>query len=202
MESILYLASSSPQRAALLSSLSIPFSVLQIAVDEDAHPNEDPKQYVLRVARLKGEAGWKLSQQQKALPVLAADTTVSYQGEIFGKPENYQDAKRIWQTLSGRTHHVYTGVYIQHHAQIHAFAVETEVEFGVISEARMLAYWETGEPQNKAGAYALQGRAAVFVKRINGSTSSVVGLPLYEVYESLTRMGVELVEHEQSKKMD
>jgi septum formation protein len=187
----LVLASASPRRAELLTAAGIPFEVEPANVDEATRRGEAPEAYVVRVARDKARA---VSRRRPDRLVLAADTTVVVDGLILGKPEGVEDAARMLRMLSGRTHEVLTGVCLAPPAsggrlppEPSAALSRTEVEFCDLSEDEVAWYIETGEPMDKAGAYAIQGLASRFVTRISGSYSNVVGLPVALVYQLLAR---------------
>lgn len=190
----LVLASTSPRRKELLQQIGGEFSQLQIDIDESVLPQEDPTAYVLRMAEEKAAAGFQqLSQQQQQnTVVLAADTTVVCDGVILAKPESLNHSKAILTQLSGRQHVVMTAIAFHSQDKMHNQVVTTEVAFRPLSEAEIEAYWHTGEPQDKAGSYGIQGLAAIFVERIQGSYSNVVGLPLCETAESLNMFDVPL----------
>jgi septum formation protein len=186
----LYLASQSPRRAELLAQIGIEFGILPVSVDETVQADEAPAEYVQRLAVAKARAGWQLVQQGAfpVLPVLGADTSVVLDQQILGKPEDRAHGLAMLESLAGRSHRVMTAIcmcYQQH--QLQALNI-TEVRFRPISRPELLAYWDTGEPLGKAGGYAIQGRAAVFVESIKGSYSSVVGLPLQETYQMLLQL--------------
>jgi len=179
------LGSASPRRAELLRGAGIEFDVMHADVDEAVHPGEVPDAYVRRVAEAKARV---VAARARDRVVLAADTTVVIDGMMLGKPADDDDAKRMLCQLSGRTHHVLTAVAMYRDAGMSGPLVEiarTEVEFGALTEFEIDWYIETGEPRDKAGAYAIQGYASRFVTRINGSYSNVVGLPIALVYEML-----------------
>lgn len=181
------LASSSPRRRELLEQIGLPYRVIAADVDETPLPNETPEHYVLRLAAEKSWRGWKSAAD--GLPVLAADTAVVLDGDILGKPAGKEQALAMLRRLSGRSHRVLTGVSLR--AKQHGQALsDSRVFFRVLDEAEILAYWETGEPSDKAGAYAIQGRAAQFIERIEGSFSGVVGLPLFETAALLRQAGI------------
>ena len=151
-------------------------------VDETPHVGEAPIIYVERVARAKAEhgsriVGWRRMQPQ---PVLAADTTLEVDGEIIGKPVDSEDAKVILRRLSGRTHRVLTAVAVAQGSRLETRLSVSEVRFGVIDEAQIASYVASGEPMDKAGAYAIQGRAAAVIEHLSGSYSGIMGLPLFE----------------------
>lgn len=184
----LILASSSPRRKDLLESVGLEFSVVVGDIDESLKAGELPSAYVSRMAQEKAQ-----SAQNKIAPkefeyaaILAADTIVCQGDEVFSKPVDYADAMRIWQCLSNAKHQVMTAVCLLSKNRLESRISTTEVEFGLISELQMQQYWDSGEPVDKAGAYAIQGLASAWVQRIHGSYSNVVGLPLYEVNELLT----------------
>ena len=183
----LVLASGSPRRKQLLESMGLDFTVLVTDTDESIHNSEMPQDYVTRVATDKALA----AQQKlgdKACAILAADTIVCQHEKIFAKPTDKDDAIRIWQQLSNSSHQVITAVCLLANDKTYLNVCSTDVSFGAISHAQMNQYWRTGEPHDKAGAYAIQGFASAWVQQISGSYSNVVGLPLYEVNHLLTRV--------------
>jgi septum formation protein len=196
-----YLASRSLRRRELLRQIGIGFEVLllreapgrPVDFDERPHADESAVAYVERIARHKATSGWARLSQRRLLrhPVLAADTTVALDGEILGKPADRQEASRFLQRLSGRTHAVHTAVAVHFEERLEVAVSSSEVEFGVLTEQDIRRYVATGEPMDKAGAYAIQGRAAVFVRQVYGSYSGVVGLPLFETSQLLARFGID-----------
>lgn len=180
-----YLASGSPRRRELLKQIAVPFQVLEVSVDEAVLPGESPEAYVLRLARLKAAAGWAIRPAARAAPVLAADTTVVLDGRILGKPGDARDGERMLLELSGRTHQVLTAIALAGAAGVQSCLSRSEVSMRPISTAEARDYWQTGEPRDKAGGYAIQGRAAIFIAELRGSYSGVMGLPLYETAELL-----------------
>jgi septum formation protein len=184
-----YLASASPRRRELLQQIGVSFRVLGAAVDETVLPGEAPAAYVVRVAAAKAGCGWEGSREAD-VPVLAADTAVVLDGKILGKPRDRQDAAGMLQQLSGRTHVVLTAVALRTANGLQTTTSRSEVTLRAISAREAQAYWETGEPRDKAGAYAIQGRAAVFIADLRGSFSGVMGLPLFETAELLSAAGV------------
>jgi septum formation protein len=187
MHAQLILASASPRRRALLDQIGVRYRVKPVDVDEAPLPNETPEAYVRRVASEKALLAARL--EAGGVPVLAADTAVIVGGEILGKPQHRDAALAMLGKLSGRTHQVYSAVSL--HAEQHWQALSvTEVTFRELAEAEMLAYWQSGEPRDKAGAYAIQGLGAVFVQSIRGSFSGVVGLPLFETAALLHAAGI------------
>lgn len=183
----LILASASPRRAELLTSAGFTFTVQTAEVDETPHPGETPQTYVLRVARAKARtvaAGCRNS----GTVVIGADTTVVVEGEILGKPEGRDDAARMLKSLSGRVHQVLTGITVIAGSREENALETTQVRLLPITMDEINWYVDTGEPDGKAGAYAIQGRAARFVDWIEGSWSNVVGLPVATVYQLLKKV--------------
>jgi septum formation protein len=176
------LASASPRRAELLRSAGIEFDVMPAHVDETAHGSESAEAYVRRVAEAKARV---IAAKARDRTVLAADTTVVVDSQMLGKPTDDGDAKRMLRLLSGRAHQVVTGVTVVSGSAITTRVESTEVEFATLSEEDIAWYVATGEPHDKAGAYAIQGYASRFVTRIAGSYSNVVGLPIALVYDLL-----------------
>ncbi|HEY6986633.1 MAG TPA: Maf family protein [Rhodanobacteraceae bacterium] len=187
---MIYLASQSPRRRELLRQLGVDFSILDVDVAEQILPGEPAEDYVSRVAREKAGAGL---MQVVAVPgaiVLGADTEVVLDGEVFGKPSDGEDAARMLRRLSGRTHRALSAVWcVSASREEHAIS-ESFVEFTPLDETVIAAYVASGEPFGKAGAYAIQGRAAGFVRHLAGSHSGVMGLPLHETTQLLRRFGV------------
>jgi septum formation protein len=176
---MLVLASASPRRRELLTQAGFEFQIHPAHIPEDPHPNEDPIAYVTRLAREKAEAVYpQLAPTHPDLIILGADTTVTLDNHILGKPENPEDAARMLRLLSGRTHRVITGVAIVSATQTQSAAEVTAVQFLTLSEEEIQAYIATGEPNDKAGAYAIQGHAARWIPRIEGCYFNVVGLPI------------------------
>ncbi|HEU4604126.1 MAG TPA: Maf family protein [Steroidobacteraceae bacterium] len=191
--SLIYLASASPRRSALLTQIGIRHRVRPVDLDESRRVGEHPQQYVQRLAREKAAALWASLPTSERLPVLAADTTVALEDEILGKPSDERDAVRMLSRLSGRTHQVYTGVALLASSGSNDRVSVSEVQFRTLSADEMRAYWRTGEPADKAGAYAVQGLAAAFIERIAGSYSGIMGLPLFETAELLAGIGCNIV---------
>jgi nucleoside triphosphate pyrophosphatase len=195
----LYLASRSPRRRELLTQIGVRFHLLMfrsradsvVEVSEAVLEGETPRAYVERVALAKVEAGWKRLMQRNLprAPVLAADTTVALEGRILGKPADRADAARMLGALSGREHEVLTAVALKYDDRIEADLSVTTVRFRDLAEDEIRQYVATGEADDKAGAYAIQGRAAQFIADVRGSYSGVVGLPLYETAQIIERMG-------------
>ncbi len=185
-----YLASRSPRRRELLHQAGIPFQVVDVAVDESVSAGEPAAAYVQRLAESKAAAGWREVHGRGGQPVLAADTAVVLGERILGKPADREDALAMLKALSGRTHVVLTAVAMRGAGGGACRISRSEVTFREISAAECSAYWETAEPRDKAGAYAIQGFAAVFIAALNGSYSGVMGLPLFETAELLETAGV------------
>ena len=181
----IYLASASPRRSQLLQQIDISHAVRPVAIDEASRSGEAPTAYVLRLAEEKARALWAQLPETERLPVLAADTTVALEGEILGKPADLAEARAMLGRLSGRTHDVHTAIAVLHAGQVAARVHTSEVTFRELSMPEIDWYWGTGEPADKAGGYAVQGKAAIFIRHIAGSYSGVMGLPLYETWELL-----------------
>jgi septum formation protein len=186
-ERFIYLASGSPRRSELLRQIGVSFQVIGTDLDETALQGESPRAYVARLAQAKATAGWLKSGDA---PVLAADTAVVLDGRILGKPTGSNDAMAMLLELSGRTHEVLTAVALRSLAGIEVKVSHSMVTFRSIDPEEARAYWETGEPSDKAGGYAIQGYAAVFVSDLRGSYSGVMGLPLFETAAMLNATGV------------
>lgn len=190
----IYLASTSPRRQALLRQLGISFEVMAPDVAEQRLANEAGATYVTRLATEKARQASRLVQQRRlpSRPVLAADTCILLDDEILGKPRDRADGEAMLRRLSGREHTVLTAVAIVHSNVEHVALSMSTVRFRPLTEDEVIHYWDTEEPRDKAGAYALQGRAAAFVSNIDGSYSGIVGLPLYEVAQLLQQIGFKL----------
>ena len=184
----LLLASASPRRAELLLAAGFRFDIAPADVDETRRPGETPRDYALRVAREKAEAAAAICRDSGTV-VLGADTVVVVDGEILGKPGNAADAGRMLKRLSGAVHSVFTGVVLHKDGRQATDVVETRVHLLPLSETEITWYIGTTEPEGKAGAYAIQGRAARFIDWIDGSWSNVVGLPVATVYRLLKELG-------------
>lgn len=191
----LVLASASPRRKELLNQIGVQFSVKAADICEAVRPGETSKAYVKRLAIEKAQAAFSDCSLDTA--VLGADTTVVLDGNIIGKPQNKADAIDILMGLSGKTHQVITSVAIVSDEQTLSVVVETNVTFRTLSMEECDTYWNTGEPLDKAGSYGIQGFGAVFVDRIEGSYSAVVGLPLAETAELLQVIGVSIWQQEE-----
>jgi septum formation protein len=186
-EPVVCLASMSPRRRELLHQIGVPHTVIAAHVDESLLPAEAPADYVVRLARLKAST---VRERGEALPVLAADTTVVLEGSIFGKPADRAECLAMLTALAGRTHQVLTAVALATERHITVRVNCSAVRFRHMERAEIEAYWETGEPRDKAGGYAIQGYGAVFVEALSGSYSGVMGLPLLETAELLREAGV------------
>lgn len=195
----IYLASRSPRRRELLGHIGVKFHLLLFRdrpgaapdVDEEPLEGEAPRDYVMRVARAKAEAGWRrmLERNLPRHPVLAADTSVALEGRIFGKPADRAEAAAMLAALSGKRHEVLTAVVVRYDDDVETALSASDVQFRELAAEEIRDYVATGECDDKAGAYAIQGRAALFVAEIRGSQSGIVGLPLYETAQLLQRLG-------------
>ncbi|MCC4117449.1 Maf family nucleotide pyrophosphatase [Aromatoleum toluclasticum] len=200
LQARIYLASRSPRRRELLRQIGVHFDLLVFRgtergadadVDETPLPDENVEHYVERVALTKAQAGcrrlqWRTLPQH---PVLSADTTLELDGEIIGKPADAADAAAILRRLSGRTHRVLTAVAISDGARTRSSISTSEVRFRALTDAEIRHYVASGEPMDKAGAYGIQGRAAIFIEEIRGSYTGIMGLPLYETAQLLDAFG-------------
>ena len=182
------LASASPRRRDLLASIGVTVDVRPCHIDETLQENETAADYVVRLAVEKALVADELTP----LPTLGSDTAVVLDGQVLGKPSDRIHAAEMLAALSGRSHEVLTGVAITGPAGLQTCCVSTRVHFREISDDEIMAYWMTGEPSDKAGGYAIQGFASIFVASIQGSYSAVVGLPLYETADLLRQQGVSL----------
>ncbi len=185
----LILASGSPRRAEILRDAGYHFSVLSSAVDETAFPGEAPQDLVLRLAEAKAELA--ATRAVGAAILIAADTEIVLDGHVFGKPRSSDDARRMLEKLSGRTHAVLTGVCLIRlpDAERISFVETTLVTFAPLTDEEITRYLATGEPHDKAGGYAIQGYAARYIPRIEGCYFNVVGLPLARLQQALTELG-------------
>jgi septum formation protein len=184
---MIVLASQSPRRRELLRQIGVQHRVLPVEVDESWQPGEGAEEYVERVTRTKALAA---ATREPELPVLAADTAVVLDGRPLGKPRDEAHAVEMLLALSNRRHQVMSGVALWHQGNLRYRLSVSEVSFSPLTEAQARAYWATGEPADKAGAYAVQGRAALFIRRIEGSYSGIMGLPLYETGRLLAEAGL------------
>lgn len=187
-----YLASRSPRRLELLCQIGVHPDVLAADVDETVLPGESPVDYVRRLAVAKAQAAYAALSEACKGPVLGSDTAVVADGAILGKPKDRSDAVAMLRSLAGRTHRVLTGVALVHRTVRYRLS-DSRVSFRPIGAAEARAYWATGEPADKAGAYAIQGLGAMFVTGIEGSYSGVMGLPLFETAELLREAGIEIL---------
>lgn len=184
MDNALILASASPRRLELLAQIGIKPTVIPADIDETPLTGESGIKMVQRLARLKCEA------IDSTTPVLAADTVIIQRTRVYGKPESQTHAIDMLLSLSGREHTVATAVCVKAQNVIHECIVKSSVSFCSIDDQTALRYWQTGEPHGKAGSYAIQGKGAVFVERLDGSYSNVVGLPLFETAQLLSKIGL------------
>ena len=185
----LILASGSPRRREFFTRMGWTFTVVKPGTEERVHPGETPEQYVRRNAEEKAADALALSGIADRAVAVAADTIVVQDGRILEKPKDPADAHRMLRELSGRTHQVMTGLCIRTAAAMHSRTVVTDVEFKPLTDAEIDAYIRTGEPMDKAGAYAIQGLAAYMIRNVRGSYTNVVGLPLAETVEALAPFG-------------
>lgn len=187
----IYLASSSPRRQTLLEQIGVRYHVVEVSVDETWDGREPPQEYVNRLALQKARTARQIVADN-TLPVLAADTAVVLDSQILGKPKDRRDALSMLERLSGRRHQVLTAVALVNEREAVRTSIST-VTFTAITPAQRAAYAASGEADDKAGAYAIQGRAAVFIERVEGSYSGVMGLPLFETAELLRDCGIEVL---------
>lgn len=193
MNEQLILASASPRRKELLDQIGVSYIVHPVDIDETPKAKEVALDYVSRVAAEK--SAFCVSEVRRLLPVLAADTSVVIDGQILGKPKDREHAMAMLNQLSGKTHTVYSAVSLRVQGKNKHFQAlsKTEVRFRKISSGEIQSYWDTGEPEGKAGAYAIQGLASIFVESIKGSFSGVVGLPLFETAVLLSKQGIKII---------
>ena len=189
----LYLASGSPRRKELLAQIGLQYQQILPTVDETKEENETPEGFVMRLAKLKAETGKKMLPETAQQPVLGADTIVVLDGRVFGKPKDKEEAFNMLMALSGRTHQVMTAVAVVTRCNEKVICSCSKVSFREINPGEARAYGETGEPMDKAGAYAIQGVGSIFVKEIEGSYSGIVGLPLMETAALLRGLGVPIL---------
>lgn len=183
------LASASPRRRELLEQIKVRYSIYPVDIDETPLPGEAPLDYVQRMATEKSSVC--ISRLGRDLPVLAADTAVVIGTKIIGKPQDRDDALSMLSLLSGKTHQVYSAISLRGNQHDQAVSI-TDVTFKQLTEQEIMTYWQSGEPLDKAGGYAIQGMGSVFVESIKGSFSGVVGLPLFETAQLLSKQGIEL----------
>ncbi len=186
----LVLASASPRRAELLQQIQLNFTQRSVDIDESICDGEMISHYAERMASEKVLAAWEslTDDEKNDNPiVLSADTCGECEGQLLCKPDNYQDAQRILKLLSGNTHHIYSAFSLFDGEKQHAELVTSQVTFKQLSDKEILAYWQSGEPCDKAGAYAIQGLGATFISHLSGSYSAVMGLPLFELSRALLK---------------
>ena len=203
LEKHIYLASRSARRRDLLKQMGVNFEMLLLRegagrdadFDEAPISHELPRDYVVRVARLKAEAGWLRLEQRRLMrhPVLSGDTTVAFNDTILAKPKDREDAVAMLKELSGTVHLVYTAVAVKFHESLREALSVTEVRLRELSDDEIRRYVATGDPMDKAGAYGIQGKASMFIESINGSYSGVVGLPMFETSQLLSQFGFQLL---------
>ncbi|MDP3356995.1 MAG: Maf family protein [Polaromonas sp.] len=200
MTEFIYLASQSPRRRQLLEQLGVSCQLLLPGAEEDSEalevvlPGESPTAYVQRVTQLKLDAAVARLKQRglPSAPVLCSDTTVALARRIYGKPDGAVDAERMLDELAGTTHRVLTAVAVQHGRKRQQALSVSRVTFAPMSRAQIRAYVASGEPLGKAGAYAIQGRVAMFIRHISGSYSGIMGLPLHETAQLLRAAGLKI----------
>ena len=183
------LASSSPRRREILSALGLEFSIAAVEVDETPYADETAEEMVVRLAVTKAEAAAAMPGEV----IIAADTAVVIDGRVLGKPADKDECLAMLGALAGQRHTVYTGVALKSNDETRTTVSETDVYFRRISRDEALAYWQSGEPRDKAGAYAIQGMGGAFVERIEGSYSGVVGLPIFETVKLLREVGFDIL---------
>lgn len=186
----IYLASRSPRRRELLDQIKVCYQVVVPDVPEQQQPMESAEDYVFRLALSKAKAGWAMIPTTEKRPVLGADTVVVLDGTVMEKPRNRDEGIAMLTALSGKKHQVITGIALVTESDYDSALSVSRVYFRQISEQERAAYWATGEPADKAGGYAIQGVAATFVERIEGSFSGIMGLPLFEVTKLLAQQGI------------
>jgi septum formation protein len=191
---VVILASASPRRQELLRQIGVSFQTVEPDVDETPGHNESADAFVLRLALEKARVGLRMVRERdlNGAPVLGADTCIVFDGEILGKPDDREHGIAMLTRLAGRSHEVLTGVALVDDGREQQVISRSRVTFAHLSPDEIAAYWDTGEPVDKAGAYAVQGRAATFIERIEGSYSGIVGLPLFEVAHMLKNLGMQL----------
>jgi septum formation protein len=198
---VIYLASKSPRRRELLTQIGVQHDLLllrelppRLDIDESPRADETPHAYVERVVKLKADMAFKVMHERKLQPrpILTADTTVSFDGDILGKPVDRDDAVSMLKRLAGETHQVLTAVVVTTAEETYKCLNTSIVTFSTLSEDEIRLYVDTGEPMDKAGAYGVQGRAAKFIVKLSGSYSGVVGLPLFETAVLLRQAGIQI----------
>jgi septum formation protein len=186
----IYLASASPRRRELLRQIGVSYHLLPVVVDETPLPDESPSDYVARLALAKARTGARTLNRRKLHPVLGADTAVVVDDAILGKPRDRDEGLTMLARLSGREHRVLSAVALATSTWEAVKVQESQVRFRELSWAECAAYWDSGEPLDKAGGYGIQGRAAAFISELRGSYSGVMGLPLFETAELLREFGI------------
>lgn len=189
----LYLCSRSPRRQELLTQIGVTFTLLDVEIDETPIPSESPQKYVSRLAQEKAITGWADPARVSMIPVLSADTTVVCRGEIMGKPEDKEHGLQMLSRQSGSTLQVITAICLVKEKKIINSISKSNVLFRKITHNEMEAYWSSGESADKAGGWAIQGKAAIFIEKIEGSYSGVMGLPLFETAKCLKSMGINCI---------
>lgn len=191
----IYLASNSPRRRELLDQIGVRYAWVDSGVEEVLEPGESPEVFVLRLALDKARAGLERRENRPLLPVMGADTVVVMDDLVLGKPQTFEEGMSMMMRLSGQTHRVLTAVALTDGEREGTRISSSHVSFREIREAEAKRYWETGEPWDKAGGYAIQGRGAVFIERLEGSYSGVMGLPLFETADLLDEFDVPYQRH-------
>ncbi|EIJ36404.1 Maf family protein [Thiothrix nivea] len=188
----LVLASASPRRRELLAQIGLNFLVQTADIEETPLPGESAEALVKRLAKEKAEAVWisRGVSHTPSLPVLGSDTLGILDGELLVKPADFEDARRMLRKMSGQRHEILTAVALTGAGGTQVIVNRSVVKFRALTDAEILAYWQTGEPQDKAGAYAIQGYGAVFIEQLEGSYSGVMGLPLFETAQLLQAAGI------------
>ena len=191
----IYLASRSPRRRQLLKQIGVNFEMRPVSIDETLEKGEAPADYVCRMARAKAELGWlKLIQRRLPLrPLLAADTVVVFRGKIIGKPDSLAHGRKMLSTLSGQTHKVLTAVAVVAKDKIQESLSTTTIRFRDISQSEITSYLNGTESHDRAGSYAMQGRAAIFIIKISGSYSGALGLPIFETAQLLEKFNIKIL---------
>jgi len=191
-----FLASRSPRRSALLAQIGVRFAVVSVDIDETRRPGEHPEDYVLRLALEKARAARAGLPDHELRPVLGADTAVVVGERILGKPGGADEALAMLRVLSGRAHRVLTAIALIGPDGERSDLCESRVTFRSLDDAEIRHYWASGEPQDKAGGYGIQGLGALFVVGLNGSYSGVMGLPLFETGRLLAQVGIQMIPSE------
>jgi len=190
---LIYLASQSPRRAELLQQLGVRFQVVKVHVDETLRSGEEPGTCARRLAESKAQAVLFSLGSGITQPILAADTLVAVDGTILGKPADQSEGLAMLARLSGRSHQVLSAVTFWYDGVLHTALSVSTVKFCAITAKEAVNYWQTGEPKDKAGGYAIQGRGALFIERLEGSYSGVMGLPLFETAALLRAAGIRIL---------